>query len=1398
MRGQLIFLALCAGTAAGTAAGAADLPLELKKSYGLTLSAMNGPGAKGKKTSRPLHERGGPSSLALRMAGVLAARGMAGFNVDPSYRELLNQARLWQARNRDDLVIEALNKLLRISPENPDALAQLAYAQLRLNQLSQMRLTLDRLRRVRPDHEDIPRIETLLRLEGEDKDKLRQARALAKAGKRDAALAALRELYPGGPPTGDLTLEYWNLIGSTSDGWQAAYAGLSQLVRDYPDNLRYRLALADHITSRTPDSPQALKTIREMATLPLYEKAARSAWRNAMLKLEPRPSSIALIEEYLAQEKVEDSAVKEHMENLKLAIERHRQLMADPYYRAKLDGLAALERGKLEKADEMFSRSLAGRPDDAEAIGALGIIRLREGHHAEAQAYFLEAQRRNRGGSWGAMAQTARFWGLLREAADAEDAREFGLAEQKIREARTIDPREAQALIALGGVFAGQGRNAEAERAYRDALAMEPASVNALRGLAGVYLRSGREQAAEALLTRLAGEPRKALAEAINATRARIYKEEADALLAQKDTEQALGMMERAARYDQDDPWLRLDMARLYAARGETARGRALFENLLRRRPDEPSVRYAYAMYRARQAQDVEALTTLEGIARENRSAEISRLQRRLWVGVAAKHALERKQAGRNGAARQLLADAEAAVGADAELGLEVADAWIDFGDLGAARAILRRLAAHPLPDPDWRLTHARLTLRAGPDNEARALVAGLGAIESSLTAEQAARFADLKISLALREAELLRDGGRPREALQALAPLRAGYPANERLLSAEARLLRALNMPREAQENYRRILANNPQDDNAALGLIETLIAARQFEEARILVDAQLADTRVRPPEVLADLAGALLDLQDYERAWSVVDNALAWAPENPRVLAYAGSLAQREGDLDHALAYLQHSMASELTQRDPASLAGISMLKLAGEPVQTSAASPLQATAAPAENPPHAPAVATVNPPQAPAMQDSKVDAASSRSRPALLVEPASPAALAAEQEAGSQYRYRNMADLIDRKTTWISGAVDQRSRSGTAGKSEYSLTEIPFEWKAPENRNGRLAFRADVVRVSAGTLDLGNLDSAETFGSTLLCRQELRCTVGALRQSASGVALNAGLERDNLRLDIGTTPLGFPIQNLVGGALYKGDLGPFSYSVDASRRPLVGSVLSYAGARDPNTGQLWGGVLATGVRFGLSLDDGGRQGYWSSLGLHRLSGTNVLGNNRTQLMGGAILRLINQEDRLLSVGTTAMLWHMSENAGEYTFGHGGYYSPSKFKSLSLPVTFGERYARFSYTVRGSVSASRSDTKRADYFPTNGTLQSLAQDIAGVTPFYSGGEGRGTGKSLSLTWEYQTTPSLFIGGRMQIDRSQDYAPNRFLFYLRFAQDKTSAKPVMFPPEPINPISQY
>ncbi len=1339
MRHTLIPFALGIGMIAATAR-AGDVPLVLKRAEFLAPALRKAP--------VPVTAR--DAGLLLRHAWDLTVRELQERQPDPARTALIGQARFWQSRGRDDLVAEALNKLLSIAPDDGDGLAQLAFLQLRTSRKEFAKQTLAKLRRARPDHPDIARLETLFRLDEGEKDRLRHARMLARAGRPDEALTVLRALYPGGPPTSDLALEYWQIVGDTDNGWESALAGLRQLTRDWPDNLRYRLALAEHVTVRKPGDPDSLKAFRDLAGLPEFDKPARAAWRRAMLRLGPALSSVPLIEEYLAGELVTDLAVTEHLAGIRNAIERHRRLLADPYYRARLDGLALLDGGKLDEADERLSRAAEGRPDDPEVLGGLGLLRMRQGHHVEAQAYLLQARERDPGSRrWDGLLQAARFWGLMREASDAVEAGEPALAEYKLKQARAIDAGEPAALVALGGIYSAQGQLARAESAYREALILQPANVNALTGLATMYLRNNREAEVERLLAGVKGAPRKEIAAALDTVRAAIFKEKAEAALAAGDKALATTMLERAAIHDRDDPWLRYDLAKLYADRGEPRRGESLFTALLARRPDDAGAHYAYALLLARHDNRVAALTTLEQIAGTDRNTGMTSLQRRLWVGMVVQRAVALSRKGRRAAARRLLDGAERQVGDDPEHLLDLADARLDIGDTAHAHTSLAHLASASPPSADWTLRHARLLAGAGGDDMVPPLLDALDT--ANLTPEQKTTLTDLRIDMALRRADALRRQDRLDAALSSLSPWRRLSPDNIRLLAAEARYLRALGRREAALEDYRVLAAKQVDDRNAAIAVIELLIELRRDDEAKRLLDAQLADAEHLTPDQAADLIAALIDLRDFDGATRLTEKALAATPENPRALAYAAQLARREGRFDDAIGYLQRSLASEIAQSDPAAIPAISTLRQVRMP-DGSMPPALDATLAP----------------------EAGVAAA-----------------------VGTSGDYRRIANMMDRGTAWFSGAVDQRSRSGTAGTSQYRLTEVPLEWRRGQDRTGRWTYRADLVTLDAGRLDLA--ESANTFGSTLLCLPA--CGSGILPQHAKGITLNAAYEHDDTRYDIGTTPLGFPVQTLSGGILHKGDLGPFGYSIDASRRPLTGSLLSYAGARDPRTGRVWGGVQATGVRFGLSLDGGGAFGSWSSLGLHRLTGKNVLANNRMQLMAGGIFRLVNEDDRLLQLGVTGMHWRMSENAGEYTFGHGGYYSPARYSSLSLPVTFGQRFARLSYALRASISTSRSDTGAAPYFPTDEAMQAEAEGLAGATgvaPLYSGGPGRGVGKSLSLSWEYQADPRLFLGGRLEIDRSPDYSPNRFVVYLRYALDRQSARPVAFLPEPLNPTSQY
>ena len=395
---------------------------------------------------------------------------------------------------------------------------------------------------------------------------------------------------------------------------------------------------------------------------------------------------------------------------------------------------------------------------------------------------------------------------------------------------------------------------------------------------------------------------------------------------------------------------------------------------------------------------------------------------------------------------------------------------------------------------------------------------------------------------------------------------------------------------------------------------------------------------------------------------------------------------------------------------------------------------------------------------------------------------------------QPSEEAWRMRRLAELRDQQLGWLGGALDALHRSGSGGKSRLDAQELVLGYRQPWTQAGRAFIRVAPTRISSGTLDFDSASETASYGTLLLCQP--RCAGGPPESTHAGVALAAGSQIDDLRLDLGVTPLGFPVVNVVGGALYEASAGGFSYSIDVARRPVVSSLLTYAGSRDPASGITWGGVVASGVRLNVSRDRGGDYGAWGLAGMYRLTGMNVVANDKAELMAGGYRRFVNEENRQLAAGLTAMLWRFSEEAGGFTLGHGGYYSPAKYQSLSLPVTFAMRSERTSFYARASVSVSRSQSWRAPYFPTDPRAQAQAEALApanGIDPFYAAGKTvRAYGRSFAAAAEHRLAPDLFIGARLEIERSTNYTPNRLLLYVRKSLGGATGRALAMPPEPV------
>ena len=383
--------------------------------------------------------------------------------------------------------------------------------------------------------------------------------------------------------------------------------------------------------------------------------------------------------------------------------------------------------------------------------------------------------------------------------------------------------------------------------------------------------------------------------------------------------------------------------------------------------------------------------------------------------------------------------------------------------------------------------------------------------------------------------------------------------------------------------------------------------------------------------------------------------------------------------------------------------------------------------------------------------------------------------------------------MAELEQRRDGFITSGINPRDKPGDAGVSRFKQLEIPVELVLPLGYEAHLFAHLDTVRLDAGTLPAVYNDAAlygkvQAFGPASLANFP-----NGASQTATGAAIGVGYETDHLRLDIGTTPMGFPVTDLVGGIKYGNSWGDTDYSIDLSRRPITSSLLSYAGARDPVTGEVWGGVRSTGLDTRIARDFG-RLGTSFSTGFHRLSGRNVLDNNFLSARAATDWLFINRADTRLTVGLALTHWRFRENLSGYTFGQGGYYSPQTYTSLSLPVDWRGRWGRWSYRLRPGVSYSHSTTKESPFYPTRNDLQTMALGSplppSYTRPFYDGGSSSGIGYSLKAALEYQILPEYFLGGSYDLDRSDYYAPNSLLLYFRHVF-RDWMDPVPYPPRP-------
>ena len=379
------------------------------------------------------------------------------------------------------------------------------------------------------------------------------------------------------------------------------------------------------------------------------------------------------------------------------------------------------------------------------------------------------------------------------------------------------------------------------------------------------------------------------------------------------------------------------------------------------------------------------------------------------------------------------------------------------------------------------------------------------------------------------------------------------------------------------------------------------------------------------------------------------------------------------------------------------------------------------------------------------------------------------------------------RRAGEQIDtRLQSRMESGFEVRHKPGDSGISLYDALVTPNSWLYALDFERRITAHADAFAVDSGGLS-PDFDTAALLGTL----QSAGPGTAQLHSNKpqSGISLALGYHTDLWSAEVGTTPLGFLLPTVIGAVEWTPQWRSLDVALGIERRAVTSSVLSFAGLRDPITGQEWGGVVESGpyAQLGLYRE---RYSISGSLRATALTGTNVASNRFLGLRSAADWRFFAGNDARAYLGLTVNLWNYQRNLQSYTFGNGGYYSPQSYLSVAIPLELQGTWAGWSYQLRATVSTSMSKTERAAFYPTDPGLQAAA-----MSPFFEASSGGGLSFSAYAAIERQVTPHLVLGGKLDLDRADFYEPTVLMLYLRHVFGAAVTQ-LAIPPRPVRPFN--
>ncbi len=384
--------------------------------------------------------------------------------ITPAEQALLSKAQSLAAHGQLNMAMQTWQQLLLSDPQNKEALAGIAQAEMRLGNPDQAKKYLDRLRALGADARTIAQIKSMSHLQS-PAARLQRAKRLVRDGKYAEAMRIYRDLYGSEPPAGDAALAYYDTEAAIPSDREHAVEGLRNLAQRFPADPRYAITLGRVLTYDPETRQQGIAILQQYPSI----SSAQSALKQAKTWNE------------LAQSAKPAAGNSKHQSN-------------SPVAAAYRD----LNDGHLGEARRQFQQLLAKDPKNAVALSGMGYVFMKQRDFVSASQYLQRARTAGAKNLDSAIA-LANFWQRMAKG-DAElKNNDSDAAIEDYRAAAKLEPSRPEAIEALAGALLQKGNDAEAADLFNRVLQSAPDRATSWHGL--FLAQSGAGDARAALAT---------------------------------------------------------------------------------------------------------------------------------------------------------------------------------------------------------------------------------------------------------------------------------------------------------------------------------------------------------------------------------------------------------------------------------------------------------------------------------------------------------------------------------------------------------------------------------------------------------------------------------------------------------------------------------------------------------------------------------------------------------------------------------------------------------------------------------------------------------------------------------------------------------------------------------